>query len=213
MNTYILADNQYITCEGLFSLLHGSDDHTVMAAGSCKELQAKLRLYPKSAVILDYTLFDFDSVDHFLNMKAGAKESSWLLFSDELKEHFLRHVLLLDPTISVAMKHDPKEEIVQALECVANREVYLCETANSVLRNDIVKPPKHEKLTATERMILREIALGKMTKEIAWEKNLSFHTVNTHRRNIFRKLEINNVHEAVKYALQTGLIDLLEYYI
>ena len=51
------------------------------------------------------------------------------------------------------------------------------------------------------------------TKEIAYEKNLSFHTVNSHRKNIFRKLEVNNVHEAIKYAIRAGIYDAAEYYI
>ena len=69
------------------------------------------------------------------------------------------------------------------------------------------------KLTTSEKVILHEIALGKTTKEIAYEKNLSFHTVNSHRKNIFRKLEINNVHDAVKYAIRAGIFDVAEYYI
>ncbi len=59
----------------------------------------------------------------------------------------------------------------------------------------------------------KEIALGKTTKEIAAEKNLSFHTINSHRKNIFRKLGVNNVHEATKYAMRAGIVDLAEYYI
>ena len=70
-----------------------------------------------------------------------------------------------------------------------------------------------EQLTKTELQILKEIALGKTTKEIALEKFVSFHTVNTHRKNIFRKLWVNNVHDAVKYALRAGIVDLMEYYI
>ena len=50
-------------------------------------------------------------------------------------------------------------------------------------------------------------------KEIAAEKNLSFHTINSHRKNIFRKLGVNNVHEATKYAMRAGIVDLAEYYI
>ena len=68
-------------------------------------------------------------------------------------------------------------------------------------------------LTQTEKNILKEIALGKTTKEIAAEKNLSFHTINSHRKNIFRKLGVNNVHEATKYAMRAGIVDLAEYYI
>jgi DNA-binding NarL/FixJ family response regulator len=70
-----------------------------------------------------------------------------------------------------------------------------------------------DKLTTSERLVLHEIARGKTTKEIAFEQNLSFHTINTHRKNIFRKLEVNNVHEAIKYALRAGIIDSSEYYI
>ena len=51
------------------------------------------------------------------------------------------------------------------------------------------------------------------TKEIAQKRFSSFHTVNTHRKNIFRKLAVNNVHEAIKFALRAGLVDSAEYYI
>ena len=211
-NTFILADNQDITREGLVSLLHRLDgnSHTV-AAVSCVELREQLKNHPNAVVVLDYALFDFFSAQQFINMKEGAKNSSWLLFSSELGEGFLRRILLSAPAISVVMKHDGMKQIAEALQTVAAGGVYLCEIAASILSDDVVKPAAPDKLTPTEKIVLREIALGKMTKEIAWEKNLSFHTVNTHRKNIFRKLEINNVHEAVKYAIRTGLIEMSEY--
>ncbi|MCL1942293.1 MAG: response regulator transcription factor [Candidatus Azobacteroides sp.] len=212
--TYILADNQDITHDGMTFLLHQQNKKSpIITATTCNELQEKLKFYPESVVILDYTLFDYSSVYQFLNMRAGAKESSWLLFSDELGEIFLRRILLSDSSISVVMKQDKREEIIKALQTVSAGGVFLCETAKSVLGGDMPKRAEPDKLTATEKLILREIALGKMTKEIAWEKNLSFHTINTHRRNIFRKLGVNNAHEATKYALQAGLVDVLEYYI
>ena len=214
-NTYIIADNQDITREGLAAVLHRLyGDGSIVTAASCRELQKQLKIFPKSVVVVDYTLFDFSSVHQLLNMKVGAKESSWLLFSDELGEIFLRELLLSDPTISVVMKQDGIAQIVDALQAVSTgSSVYLCESAASILNGDVPKPTMPDKLTATEKVILREIASGKMTKEIAVEKNLSFHTVNTHRKNIFRKLEVNNVHEATKYAMRAGLVDLSEYYI
>jgi len=238
METYILADNQDITRQGLISFLrrldyelpdYGQPGRTIsrptdgtgipdggpgiVTAASCAELSQRLKDFPHSAVVLDYTLFDFSSASQLLNMKSGARESSWLLFSDELGEAFLRRVLLADPTVSVAMKRDNLEQIAEALRIVSEGGVYLCDTARSILEGGVPKATAPEKLTAAETAILREIALGKMTKEIAWEKNLSFHTVNTHRRNIFRKLEINSVHEATRYAIRAGLVDMSEYYI
>ena len=73
--------------------------------------------------------------------------------------------------------------------------------------------PETVNLTKTEQEILKDIALGMTTKEIAAKRFFSFHTVNTHRKNIFRKLGVNNVHEATKYALRAGLVDAAEYYI
>ena len=72
---------------------------------------------------------------------------------------------------------------------------------------------KPDILTSTETEIIKAIALGKTTKEIAAERFSSIHTVTTHRKNIFRKLGINTAHEAVKYALRAGLIDPSEFYI
>ena len=80
----------------------------------------------------------------------------------------------------------------------------------------LLRPERKEeivKLTATETDILKDIALGMTTKEIAGKLFSSFHTVNNHRKNMCRKLGVNNVHEATKYALRARLIDSAEYYI
>jgi DNA-binding NarL/FixJ family response regulator len=61
--------------------------------------------------------------------------------------------------------------------------------------------------------MLRGVAQGKTTKEIAYERYSSIHTVNTHKKNIFRKLQVNTAHEAVKYAFRAGLVDPSEFYI
>lgn len=214
MHTYIIADNQDITREGLISIL-GSQEikNRIETVHNRSELQTQLRHYPESVVILDYTLFDFVSVNQLLNMVMGAKQSSWILFSDELEAYFLRQVLLVDPGISVVMKHNPLQNILDAVTCATYGETYLCDIAESILKDSNPQKKEADTLTASEKNILREIALGKTTKEIAFEKHLSFHTVNTHRRNIFRKLAVNNAYEATKYALQAGLIDLMEYYI
>lgn len=99
------------------------------------------------------------------------------------------------------------------------KERFICNhVSNLLLAGNGSSSPTHptikdDLLTTAERSILKEIALGKTTKEIAAERNLSFHTVNSHRKNIFRKLGVNNAHEATKYAMKAGIVDLVEYYI
>ena len=212
MRTYIIADNQFITAEGVSALLkHSFDAGAFSRATTVIELQDRLNICPDAVIILDYTLFDFVSMEQMLIVKAAFPESSWLLFSDELGESFLRLVLSADTEMSVVMKHDSEEQITEALRNVTDYIPYICESVENILHSKIKTEPA--KLTPSERIILHEIASGKTTKEIAYDKNLSFHTVNTHRKNIFRKLEINNVHEAVKYAIRAGIFDVAEYYI
>ncbi|MDD4777595.1 MAG: response regulator transcription factor [Fermentimonas sp.] len=211
---YIIADNQDITRLGLISLLKEYETQVnIVVVENYSKMLLMLRQFPESVVIVDYSLFDFSSTAHFLNIKSGAKESSWLLFSDEPEVRFLRQLLQSDSTISVVLKHNSKSSILDAIMCVAENEVYWCDFAESVMKAGVPQSKVPDKLTPSEANILREIALGKTTKEIAVEKNLSFHTVNTHRRNIYRKLGVNSVNEVTRYALQAGLIDQLEYYI
>jgi DNA-binding NarL/FixJ family response regulator len=210
-----LADNQDVTRAGIGALLAETRlvDRT-FEVNNRKELQDKLRLHPSAVVILDYTLFDFVSMQQMLIIKEKAQESSWLLFSDDLAERFLRQLLVADPSFSVVMKHDSREDILAALQSVTFRKTYHCEFATHVLRQAALSGSPTvlaALLTPSERTILGEIARGKTTKEIAIEKNLSFHTINSHRKNIFRKLEVNNVQEAVKYAIRSGISDMADY--
>ena len=214
MRNYIIADNRDITRAGLISYIKEIDtDFSLTEVNSYIGLLDELRMNPNSVVITDYSLFDFSSLAHMLNIKSGAKKSTWLLFSEEPGEHFLRQLLLTDDSISVVLKNSSKKNIMDALFAVKEGDVYWCDYAESVMRSDIENGRSIINLTASEKKILHEIALGKTTKEIAVEKNLSFHTVNTHRRNIYSKLGVNSVNEATRYALQAGLIDLMEYYI
>ncbi|MDR0430184.1 MAG: response regulator transcription factor [Tannerellaceae bacterium] len=213
MDVCLLADNQFITSEGISALLKKAGMETIFRVETTNELQEKLATHPDALVVIDYTLFNFVSMQQMLNLKTAAKESYWLLFSDELSEHFLRYVLVSDPTISVVMKQDSREEIINALQNMAHHIPYICSSAREILDDKPVANAAQVSLTASEKMILHEIALGKTTKEIAYEKNVSFHTVNSHRKNIFRKLGVNNLHEAIRYAIRAGIFNVAEYYI
>ena len=93
-------------------------------------------------------------------------------------------------------------------------ERYIAQHATEVLLQNAVVQEKHkDDLTQTEREVLKAIAQGKTTKEIAAERFSSIHTINSHRKNIFRKLGVNCAHDAMKYAFRAGLVDESEFYI
>lgn len=220
MREYIIADNQDITKAGMMFLLSKQKDTALLLEADNKaELIQQLRLHPTAVVILDYTIFDFSGAEELIVLHERFKEADWLLFSDELSVPFLRQVLFSSMAFGVVMKDNSKEEIFSALQCATRKERFICNhVSNMLLSGSGMSSPTHpaikdDLLTPAERSILKEIATGKTTKEIAAERNLSFHTVNSHRKNIFRKLNVNNAHEATKYAMKAGIVDLVEYYI
>jgi DNA-binding NarL/FixJ family response regulator len=104
-------------------------------------------------------------------------------------------------------------EIREALQAANRHSRYLSQRALETIITQQKEGETSSILTTTEMEIVKAIALGKTTKEIAAERFSSVHTITTHRKNIFRKLGINTAHEAVKYALRAGLIDPSEFYI
>lgn len=212
----VIADKQDITRIGLETLVHQQrEDVSISLADNKSELIKQLIARPKAIVVMDYTLFDFAGADDLLNVGYRFPQSHWLLFSDELSNDFLRRLVISSEQYSIVLKSCELDEINMGLTHVLRGERYICtRVANQLLQNQQASANATDhKLTPTEIEILKEIALGRTTKEIAARRNLSFHTVMTHRKNIFRKLEVNNVHEAIKYAMRAGLVDLAEYYI
>jgi DNA-binding NarL/FixJ family response regulator len=74
--------------------------------------------------------------------------------------------------------------------------------------NEPGDPNEHSSLSSREREVLQLIAEGKNTKEVAFTLNISPKTIETHRRQIMRKLKLTNVPELTKYAIREGITSL-----
>ena len=214
MRNYIIADNQELTRFALESLLQKDEGNVVYRAFDKVRLVELLKENESAVVLLDYTLFDFADEDQLLIIAERFSLSQWILISDELTPQFIRRVVYSSHQFSVVYKDGPLSELREAISAVNRHTRYLSQRA---LETIITQQQQEEEtpsiLTTTEMEIVKAIALGKTTKEIAAERFSSIHTVTTHRKNIFRKLGINTAHEAVKYALRAGLIEPSEFYI
>jgi DNA-binding NarL/FixJ family response regulator len=210
----ILADNQDITRAGMgyIGKLSGRFSE-IKEVKTKKELIGCLSQYSDAVIILDYTLFDI-SADYLLVLQECFKQAHWILFSEHLSEEFIRRIAFSSKSFSILLKDVSMEEIEKSLNHAQHSEQYICrQLAIWLFTKESKNKDEMFLLTATEKEMLKAIALGKTTKEIAAERFLSVHTVMTHRKNIFRKLGINNVYEATKYALRAGIVDTVEYYI
>ena len=214
MKNIIIADNQDITRAGMAYVLSKRENVSYQVAGNKSELILLLNDCPEAVVMLDYTLFDISSESDLLNIGQRFPLAHLILWSEELSVDFIRNLVNASNRISVLMKDTKMSEIEQCLDYVLQGQRFLCQHATNMILAPISSLDKEAVvLTKTETEILKEIALGITTREIAEKRFSSFHTVNTHRKNIFRKLGVNNVHEAIRYAMRSGLVDAAEYYI
>ena len=211
---YILADNQELTRFALESILSENGESRVFKVTDKAGLVQLLKEHQNAIVVLDYTLFDFADEDQLLIVAERFELSNWILISEELTPHFLRRVVYASHQFSVLFKDGTLHEVREALHAVSSHQRYISQRALEVIINHQQEEENHPSiLTDTEIEIVKSIALGKTTKEIANERFSSVHTITTHRKNIFRKLNVNTAHEVVKYALRAGLIDSSEFYI
>ena len=218
-NVFIIADPQDITSWAVSRLLvhHGlAVAASVHAAGNAEGLKQLLQQYAQGdrnpVVVLDYTLLDL-SEEELLILSQRFTRARFILFSDQLSTEFLRRMLYGSQSFSVMLKDDSMNELVDCLHRTASGFQYVCPRILSLVENGDVAQEEKYPLTATEREILRSLALGHTTKEIAAERFLSVYTVTTHRKNIFRKLHVNNVQEAVRMAYRLGIANPMESYI
>ncbi len=213
---YILADHQDITCYGIMKLTRQLDATATFAeAGHLRDVTRRLMLDgtdTPAVLIIDYTLLSCTE-DDLQIMHDRFPRLHFVLFSDQLSRTFLRRRVYTSHRFSVVLKDSTLTEIETCLREAAAGHQYVCRRVADALDDDSTATAMPSPLSATEREVLAALALGKTTKDIAAERHLSAYTVMTHRKNIFRKLAVNNVQEAIRYAVRAGVVNPVEYYI
>lgn len=215
MRTIILADNQDLTKAGWLYLLRLAGIDTTEEVSGKKELLNLCVRQPQALIILDYTLFDFQQEEELIILQEKYPESDWIMCSESITDALISNLIYKTNRCSIILKDSSAEDLQSALKMALRGQRYISSAiSNRMFEVNRAKPVASASLlTTTETEILRELAMGHSTREIAANRNISMHTVMTHRKNIFRKIEVNTVYEATKYAMRTGLIDLTEYYI
>jgi DNA-binding NarL/FixJ family response regulator len=220
ISNFIVADYQDLSFMGFKYLIEQmGKQNSVFRVLSKADLKESLSKKQESLVVFDFEQFDWHGVEELLILAKEFPAARWLSIMEQIDDKLIAELMTNIPEISIEIKSASKEELAAAISAASQgKKYYGSGVLDIILGNRKQKPQtiedKHFKLlTNTEREIIQLLAQGKTSKDIANERCLSYHTVITHRKNIFRKLEINTVHELTKYALKMGLVDLTEYYI
>lgn len=212
-----IADSQVLTKEGVISVLKATEYYDIVFSVETKdELFELLKHDTPSILIIDPDQLKDFMPYHFPELIKIFPVSDILVLTSNTNRDYILRILATGITHFI-LKTCTVEELLDVLIAIGKNEKYLCKKAIEVLLSENITSVKNKYndpcLTKKEIEIIKLIAQGLTTKEIASQNFISAHTVNTHRKNILRKLGINNTSELVMYAVKAGIIDTTEYYI
>jgi DNA-binding NarL/FixJ family response regulator len=212
----LIADSQFLIVEGLKSIFADNDRYSIIGfANTRSELKGKIEELGKGILIVDLAIFDLDGITELENLKQQFPNIQIVILTNSISKTELVE-LTKSGFKNIIYKTADRDELFSAIEAtLKGKKYYSSELLDLMLDLNMDKQTIDESkaLTPSEIEIVKMVSQGFTTKEIAFRKNISFHTVNTHRKNIFRKMDVSNVSELIMKAIKLGWIDNIEYYI
>jgi DNA-binding NarL/FixJ family response regulator len=206
----VLADDHVLVRQGIRKLIEESPDLQVVGeASDGSELFELLRNVKADLAILDITMPNISGIEATQRVKAIYPGLKVLILTMHKGSELLEHAIAAGAN-GYLLKEDAPRELLNAIKTIQQGEVYISPLIVPYLKEFYVQ--RHRKvnqpdlLTARETEVLKLVAEGKSSKEIAAMLCLSIRTVDNHRSNIMRKLNITKNTDLVKYALSMGYI-------
>jgi DNA-binding NarL/FixJ family response regulator len=212
MSSYriVLADDHIILRDGVKRILRERDDlHVVGEASNGLELLRLVKRQAMDMILLDISMPDLRGIEATREIKSTHPEIKIIILTMHKKRSYIKHALAAGAD-GYLLKETTGEELFNAIACVRNGGSYVSKSLTKELTTEMIKVYQggmtsvKEVLTIREKEILKLIAEGKTSKEIAELLFISIYTVNNHRANIIKKLKLKKTADLVKYAIREG---------
>jgi len=210
-----IADKQFLTHEGIKVQIQKYPGFILCGSVfTSLDLEFLLKSSSIDLLLVDYALFENDHFSTLKRIRLSFPGMAIVIVTNQTYKNDIKELSKLGIK-NIVYKTVESDELYNACMAAINKKSYYTEDVLELLVNDRTNGATGESqiLTAAEVEIVKKIAAGLTTKEIADQKNISTHTVMTHRKNIFRKIGINNSSELLMYAVRTGMIDSIDYVI
>lgn len=207
----LLADDHTLVRAGLRKLLESMPELTVVgeAAEGLALLALAEQLQP-DLVLMDIAMPGLNGLEATARLVKAQAGIRVLILSMHQNEEYVRQALR-HGAVAYLLKDAAPVELELAIQAVQRGEIYLSPAVSRGVVSDYVQrlrgaPSPAVLLTPRQREVLQLIAEGHSSKEIARRLHLSVKTVETHRSQLMKQLDIHEVTGLVRYALRSGLI-------
>jgi two-component system, NarL family, response regulator NreC len=211
----LLADDHTLFRQGIRNLLSTEPDIEVVGeaanGGEAVERAAELR---PDAVVMDIGMPGLSSFEATRQIRKNRPETKVLFLTMYEDEDYLVESMEVGAG-GYVLKDTPALQLIAAVRDVCRGGSYLSPRMLSQLVDDFrgrlkggTRQPRYATLTAREREVIKMLAEGNSVKEIAVDLNLSVKTIEAHKFNLMRKLDIHNKAQLVQYAIQKKIIKL-----
>jgi len=208
----LIVDDHTLFRESLRSHLSTQENIQVVGeAGDGIEAINKTAELQPDVILMDFAMPNLNGLQATLQIKKNNPAVKILILTMyETGPHVYQ--ILRAGASGYILKKAPTKELISAIEAVFQGEAFLCPSVTKQVLDDYLEQAEvreeaaHGELTKRELELIGLIAEGKTNKEIANLLSISVHTVQTHRLNLMKKLEVHDRTQIVRYAIRRGLI-------
>lgn len=202
----LLVDDHAILLDGVKNLLEKENGLQVVGvADSAENALQFLKSNDVDLMVTDFNMPGMDGLSLVNTVRRILPNVKTIVLSMHDETHLVKEILRAGIN-GYVLKKDTHKELLYAIQEVQAGRVYLSNDINKILITNLQNPEEGRLLTDREREILKLIAKEYSNKEIAEELFISERTVETHRKNIFKKTGTNSLVGLIKFAYANNLI-------
>lgn len=215
--TVLIVDDHPLFREGLKSLLARHSSFEVIGeAGNGNDGLKKAKKLMPDLVVMDISLPDQSGIEVTSKIRSLLPETRVIVLSMHTKIDYITEAFRQGAT-GYVVKESATEKLMECLELVSKGEYFVDSSLSHRVVKSLLESDEKERkitddgyntLTPREQQVMRLLAEGHSTKQIAENLFISPKTVENHRSNIMSKLELHTIMELVRYAARLGLIDV-----
>ncbi len=209
----LLADDHTIMRTGLKLLLEREPSFAVV--GEASDGRAAVQMAEKlspDVVVMDIAMPNLNGIEAASRIAESHPQTAVVMLSMHSDESYVLRALKAGAR-GYLLKDSAESDLISAVKNVSEGRTFFSPAISNLLVEEYIREIRgrgaedsYELLTPRERELLQLMAEGKTTKEIAADLGLSPYTVDTHRSNLMRKVNVNGLAELILYAVRKGVI-------